>query len=61
MPSQIKHGRLLQYADDTVLLCSGANPRDVHWLLSEDLFCLTRWISQSKMRLNIEKSSVMWF
>ena len=56
-------GSLIQYADDTALLCSGANPRDVHQLLSEDLFCLanSHWISQSKMRLNIEKSSVMWF
>ena len=62
MPSQVKHGWLLQYADDTALLCSGANPRDVvHRMLSEDLLCLTRWISQSKMWLNLEKSSVMWF
>ena len=61
MPSQIKHGRLLQYTDDTALLCSGATPGDVHWLLSEDLLCLTHWISWSKIHLNIEKSSVMWF
>ena len=61
MPSQIKHGQLLQYADDTALLCSGANSGEVHRLLSEDLLCLTHWISRSKMHLNIEKSSVMWF
>lgn len=61
IPLQIKHGQLLQYADDTALLCSGPTPEDVHRLLSEDLLCLTHWISQSKMRLNIEKSSVMWF
>ena len=42
MPSQIiKHGRLLQYADDTALLCLDATPGDVHRLLSEDLLCLT--------------------
>ena len=61
MPSQIKHDQLLQYADDTALLCLGTTPGDVHQLLSEDLLCLTRWISWSKMCLNIEKSSVMWF
>ena len=49
MPSQIKHGQLLQYADDTALLRSGATPGDVHRLLSEDLLCF----SWSKMRLNI--------
>ena len=58
MLSQIN---FLQYADDTALLYSGTTPGDVHRLLSEDLSCLTHWISQSKMRLNIEKSSVMWF
>ena len=46
---------------NTALLCSGATPGDVHQLLSEDLLCLTHWISRSKMCLNIEKSSVMWF
>ena len=61
MLSQIKHGQLLQYADDSARLCSSANPRDVHRLLSEDLLCLSHWISQSKMLFNIEKSSVMWF
>ena len=53
MPSQIKHGWLLQYADDTALLCLGATPGDVHWLLSEDLLRLTYWISWSKIRLNM--------
>ena len=61
MPSQIKYGWLLQYTDDTGLLCSGTTSGDVHRLLSEDLLCLTHLISRSKMCLNIEKSSVMWF
>ena len=61
MPSQIRHGKLLQYADDTALICSGINQDIAHQHLSEDLEQLARWIEQSKMRLNADKSSVMWF
>jgi len=61
MPSQVKHGKLLQYADDTALICSGTSVDDVHKCLTEDLQSLCLWIKQSKMKLNIAKSSVMWF
>ena len=61
MPSQVSHGRLLQYADDTALICSGIDLAEVHRGLTEDLQSLSAWIAQSKMKLNIAKSSVMWF
>ena len=61
MPSQVRHGRLLQYADDTALICSGADFAEVHHGLTEDLQSLSAWIARSKMKLNIAKSSVMWF
>ena len=61
MPSQVSHGRLLQYADDTALICSGIDLAEVHCGLTEDLQSLSAWIARSKMKLNIAKSSVMWF
>jgi len=30
MPSQVKHGKLLQYADDTALICLGTSTEEVH-------------------------------
>ena len=33
MPSQISHGRLLQFADDTCLICSGESPTAVTAML----------------------------
>ena len=30
MSSQVKHGDLLQYADDTALICSGTSTEEVH-------------------------------
>ena len=63
MPSQVSHGKLLQYADDTALdlICSGTDFAEVHRCLTEDLQSLSAWITQSKMKLNMAKSSVMWF
>ena len=54
MPSQVSNGCLLQFADDTCLICSAA-------MLQDDLNALSQWIVMSKMRLNLKKSSMMWF
>ena len=59
MPSVVEHGKLLQFADDTTLICSGPDVDTVREQLSHDLSLLSSWISFSKMRLNIGKSSVM--
>ena len=61
MPSLVQYGRLLQFADDTTLICSGDTHDDVQWQLEHDLRLLSSWITSSKMRLNVTKSSLMWF
>ena len=59
IPSQVSHRKLLQYAYDTALICSGTNFAEVHQCLTEDLQSLSAWITQSKMKVNIAKSTVM--
>jgi len=56
LSSQIVCGSLLQYADNTALMCSGLtlNMHMVHQQLSDDLSHLLSWVKQSKMQLNIE-------
>ena len=61
MPSLVKCGRLLQFADDTTLICSGDTHNEVQQQLEHDLELLLFWISSSKMKLNTSKSSLMWF
>jgi len=61
MVHHVKYGRLLQHADDTVLICSGIHCQDIHQQLSEGLELLWSWVKSNKMKLNINKSSVMWF
>ena len=58
MPSLVKYGILLQFADDTTLICSGD---EVQCQLEYDLGLLFSWLNSSKMKLNIAKSSLMWF
>ena len=54
-------GGLLQFADDTTLICVADNRAEVQWKLEHDLQLLFDWIDSSRMKLNITKSSIMWF
>ena len=41
MRLQVQHGSLLQFADDTCLICCGNTDHDVAQMLSEDLKSLS--------------------
>ena len=56
MPSVVKHGILLQFVDDTAVICSCYNVAR-----NADMERLYACIVGSRMRLNVQKSSVMWF
>ena len=58
MPSQVK---FWETAPVCRLICSGVNQEITNQQLSQDLEQLGIWIRQSRMRLNADKSSVMWF
>jgi len=61
MPLQVKHGILVQFADDTCLMCYGDDHSSVSQKLYEDLCSLHLWVQDSQMGFNIGKSNVMWF
>ena len=61
MAQHVRHGTLLQFADDTAIICSGGDCHDVHRQISEDLLAVSKWIVSGKVKLNIHKSSVMWY
>ena len=52
---------LLQFADETCLICSADSPTKVTAMLQDDINALSQWITMSKMKLNLKKSSIMWF
>ena len=59
LPLQITDGLLVQYADDTTLVCSGSTPSAAAAVLNSQLKLVHNWIRNSKMSLNHSKSSVM--
>ena len=61
MSSCVKHGNLLQFADDTAIICTGNNYSDVQRQMCENLHLISNWITGSKMKLNVKKSSIMWY
>ena len=61
MPLQIQNRTLLQFADDTCLICFGDDHTQVKNSLCSDLASLAGWIATSKMQVNVEKSHVVWF
>ena len=61
LPPQISQGLLLQYADDTALICGGPTPTEAGAVINSQLMLIQKWIVASKMRLNFSKSTVMWF
>ena len=61
MSLYVKHGILLQFADDTAVICSGINYSDVQRQMCENLQLISCFISESKMKLNVKKCNVMWF
>jgi len=61
LPCQISEGLLLQYADDTTLICSGPTPEAAANTINARLKLLNQWATDSRMKLNYSKSTVMWF
>ena len=56
LPLQITDGLLVQYADDTTLVCSGSTPSAAAAVLNSQLKLVHNWIRNSKMSLNHSKS-----
>ena len=61
-PSRIAKALLLQYADDTTLICSGSDPAATATsVMNRQLALIHDWLVEHRMRLNIQKLHVMWF
>ena len=51
----VKHSKIVQYADDTVLYISGKNKDELENLLSEDFDPATLWFNENELILNLKK------
>ena len=60
LPSRIGDALLLQYADDTTLVCSGLDPIATASVMNQQLALIRDWLVEHRMKLNVQKSCVMW-
>ena len=61
LPSCLKNTHISLYADDTVIYCSGANPKEIKKALQEDLERVVNWMEINRLVLNKEKTKGMLF
>jgi len=59
LPAQVDNGLLLQYADDTTIICAGAKPTAAKTTMCSQLLSIQQWILQSNLKINFKKSCVM--
>lgn len=59
MPLQVGNGALVQFADDTCIICSGGTHKEVSEMLCDELCSISSWIRSSHMEVNIKKSNIM--
>ena len=56
-----KTATILQYADDTVVLCTGKDSNDLSRELDKSLETLSSWFSINKLSLNVKKTQCITF
>ena len=61
LPSRIGDALLLQYADDTTLVCSGPDPTPTASVMNQQFALIYDWLVEHRMGLNVQKLRVMWF
>ena len=61
LPSCLKNTHISMYADDTVIYCSGANPKEIKKALQEDLERVVTWMDINRLILNKEKTKGILF
>ena len=61
LPSSVNDALLLQYADNTMLACSGPTPAAAACVMNQQLTLTHDWLVKHRMKLNIQKSRVLWF
>jgi len=62
MPLQVKYKVLVQFADDTWLICCGEYRTSVSQMICKDLCLLYSWVRDSRVNFNTKKNQIiiMW-
>jgi hypothetical protein len=61
LPNALDHGKILLYADDTVILHSSETVTEVEDILSAEMMCVQRWLTANKLILHMGKTELVIF
>ena len=59
LPSSVKNGRVMMYADDTMILYSATSGTEIQSRLNEDLHNVSHWLKENRLVLNTSKTKYM--
>ena len=60
LPCCVRHCSVNMYADDTVLYLAGPTVDNLIYYINEDLQCLSEWLENNNLVLNVSKLSVCY-
>ena len=61
LPRCVKHCSVNMYADDTVLYLAGPTVKNLNFHINQDLQCLSEWLEDSNLVLNVSKTKCVLF
>ena len=61
LPKSVKNGKVMTYADDTMLLYSATSVAEIESRLNEDLLNVNEWLREHRLVLNTAKTKYMIF
>ena len=61
MHAAVKHSVVHHFADDTNLLCSDKNPKQLRKRMNEDLRSIFNWLCANRLSLNVGKTEFIIF
>ena len=61
MKNSVKNSILHHFADDTNLLCSGADEKILKKKMNEDLRLIYIWLCANRLSLNVDKTEFVVF
>ena len=61
LPRCVKHCSVNMYVDDTVLYLAGPTVHNLTFYINQDLQCLSEWLEDNNLVLNVSKTKCVLF
>ena len=59
LPNSVEHSKVMLYADDTAIMFSALNPKEIESTMNSDLDRVKSWLCHNKLSLNTDKTNFL--